>query len=244
MDTTKALEDLGLSEKESKIYASLLELGRANVTQVAALATIKRPTAYVLLEELRKKGLVLKVPHAKNALFIAQDPDIFFQDSLQRVKEAYGTLAQLKAIHRKDNKVSTMYFEGEDGVRDALLYRYKELANEEVVGFFAKGETLTPHLVKICHEWREKLHDTGATLRGIAPDHSTLKEFRETDSALGQIFKSIPFEQYSSDVSIDATALFVRIVLFNVKQAIIIENSAIVQTVQQIFELSWKNLKK
>ena len=243
MDKIKALENLGLSEKESRVYISLLELGKANVTRIAELSKIKRPTAYVLLEELRKKRLVLKVPHVKNALFIAQDPDDFFQESLKKVKEAHSTLSQLKSIHKKDNKVSTMYFEGEEGVRDALLYRYKELGSTEVVGFFAKGETLTPKLLTICHEWREKMHETNTALRGIAPNHASLKEFRDTDTAVGQFFKTIPFEQYSSDVSIDATPLFVRIVLFGVKQAIIIENPAIVKTVQQIFEIAWKNVQ-
>jgi len=225
------------------VYIALLELGKANVTRISQLSRTKRPTTYLLLEELRKKRLVLKVPHAKNALFIAQDPDAFFEESLHRVKEAHDTLSQLKALHRKDNKVSTMYFEGEEGVKDALFYRYKELENTEVVGFFAKGETLTPKLLKICHEWRSAMHSTHATLRGIAPNHASLKEFRETDTALGQVFKTISFKEYSSDVSIDATNLFVRIVLFGVKQAIIIENPEIVKTVQQIFELSWEKLK-
>jgi hypothetical protein len=243
MDTIKALQNLGLSEKESKVYIALLELGKANVTRIAQLSKLKRPTVYLLLEELRKKQLVLKVPHAKNAIFIAQDPDAFFQESFNRAKEAHSTLSQLKALHRKDSKVSSMYFEGEEGVREALFYKHKEIANKEVVGFFAKGETLTPRLLKVCHEWRETMKKSGATLRGIAPDHSSLQEFRDTDNQLNQIFKTIPFQQYSSDVSIDATSLFVRIVLFSAKQAIIIENPQIVKTVQQIFELSWKNLK-
>lgn len=243
MDIAKALENMGLSEKESQVYISLLELGKANVARIAQTSKLKRPTVYILLEELRKKQLVLKVPYVKNALFIAQDPDVFFQESLTRVQNSYQTLSRLKALHKKDNKVSTMYFEGEDGVREALLYRYKELAKQEVVGFFAKGETLTPKLLRICHEWRELMNETGATLRGIAPNHTSLKEFRETDAHLKQVFKSIPFDKYSSDVSIDATNLFVRIVLFNVKQAVIIENPAIVKTVQQIFELAWENTK-
>lgn len=243
MDTLKALQNLGLSEKESLVYISLLELGKGNVARIAQLSKLKRPTVYVLLEELRKKKLVLKVPYVKNALFIAQDPDVFFQEVLTQVKEAHGTLSQLKALHRKDNKVSTMYFEGEEGIKDALFYRYQELAHNEVVGFFAKGEDLTPQLLRICHDWREAMHATGATLRGIAPHHASLEEFRKTDKQLDQIFKAVPFDTYSSDVSIDATALFVRIVLFGAKQAIIIENPAIVKTLKQIFEMSWKNTK-
>lgn len=243
MDTTKALQNLGLSEKESLIYIALLELGRANVTRIAQLAKVKRPTAYILLEELRKKGLVLKVPHIKNALFIAQDPDAFFQESFAKVKEAHNTLSQLKALHRKDNKVSTMYFEGEEGVKDALFYRYKELQDSEIVGFFAKSETLTQKMITTSHEWRKAMFNMNVTVRAIAPEHISLKDFRDTDKELQQIFKSVPFENYSSDVSIDATKLFVRIVLFDVRQAIIIENPAIVKTIQQIFELSWDNLK-
>ena len=82
MNSTKALQDMGLSEKESQVYVALLELGKANVARIAQQSNIKRPTVYVLLEDLRKKGLVLKVPHIKNALYIAQDPDFFFHESL------------------------------------------------------------------------------------------------------------------------------------------------------------------
>lgn len=242
MDTTKALQNLGLTEKESQVYVALLELGKANVTRIAQISKLKRPTVYILLEELRKKRLVLKVPHAKNALFIAQDPDTFFEESLNRVKEAHNTLSQLKALHRKDNKISTMYFEGEEGIKDALFYRYKELKGDQMVGFFAKAEMITPKLVKASHDWRDAMHDIGATLRAIAPDHPSLKEFRKTDSEVGQIFKSIPSSKYSSDVSIDANKIFVRILLFGAKQAIIIENPAVVKTVKEIFELCWEKL--
>ncbi len=242
MNTTLALQNIGLSEKESLVYVALLKLGKANVTQIAELSKLKRPTIYVILEELRKKELVLKVPFAKKAVYIAKDPDAYFQESLSRAKEAYSTLAELKAMHHKDNKVSTMYFEGEDGVKEALFYRHKELENSEIVGFFAKGDKLSPPLLKQAHKWRESLNDLNITVRGIAPEHTSLKEFRKTDAALEEVFKTIACDAYSSDVSIDATELFVRIVLFDVQQAIIIENPAIVKTVKQIFELSWNKL--
>ena len=244
MNKTQALKDLGLSEKEAQVYIALLELGSANVTQIARKSNLKRPTIYILLEELRKKSLLLKIPHAKKAIFSAQDPDKFFEESLKRAREAHNVLSELKAIQKKDNKVSTMYFEGEEGVKDALFYKSEYLKSTEIVGFFAKADTLTPKLIDYSHDWRKKMNNLGITVRGIAPDHKSLQSFRETDESLKQIFKSVPFIKYSSDVSIDATELFVRIVLFDVQQAVIIENPAIVKTVRQIFELSLENLKK
>ena len=66
---TKELEAIGLTEKESVVYVALLSLGTGTAYRIAEECSVKKPTVYVILEDLRKKGLVLKVPHAKKALF-------------------------------------------------------------------------------------------------------------------------------------------------------------------------------
>lgn len=243
MNNSNALQDLGLTEKESRVYLALLGVERADVGEIAKISKLKRPTIYLLLEDLRKKGLVLKIPHAKKAVFIAQDPDKFFNESFEKAKIAYASLGELKAIQKKNDKVSTKYFEGEEGIKEALFYRYKELENSEIVGFFAKGDTISQKLMATSHQWRQAMNKIGVQVRAIAPKHQSLKEFRDTDNELNQLFKTVPLGEYSSDVSIHTTNLFVCITLFNVQQAIIIENPAIVKTIREIFELSWKNIK-
>ena len=136
------------------------------------------------------------------------------------------------------------YYEGENGIEDALFYHIEKLRGTEIVGFFAKAEKISPKLLNVSHRWREMMNNNNITLRGFAPKHGTLKEFRKTDQDLGQIFKSIPHETYSSNCSIDASSLFVRIVLFDVNQAIIIENLEVVKTIKQIFEERWLRYKK
>jgi HTH-type transcriptional regulator, sugar sensing transcriptional regulator len=243
MNNTRVLQDIGLTEKESQIYLTLLGVEKADVGEIAKISKLKRPTIYIILEELRKKGLVLKIPYAKKAVFMAQDPDKFFDESFEKVKSAYNSLGELKALQKKNDKVSIKYFEGEEGVKEALFYRYQELENSEIVGFFAKGDTISPKLMATSHRWRESMNKMRVKVRAIAPKHVSLKEFRDTDSKLNQIFKTVPLGEYSSDVSIHATDLFVCITLFNVQQAIIIENPAIVKTIREIFEISWKNSK-
>ena len=243
MNKLDALQQIGLSEKEAQVYVALLGLETAVVTDIAHASRLKRPTVYVILEELRKKGLILKVPHPKKSLYTAQDPDTYFNNSLDRVKHAYAALSELKAIQKKENKISIKYFEGEQGIEDALFYRKEELAHSEIVGFFAKGVTLTPRLFEISHKWRSAMKQAGVTVRAIAPRHESLEEFRATDTVVQQLFKQVPLESYSSDVSIHATDLFVCIIMFGAQQAIVIENKAVVMTVKQIFEMTWKNLK-
>ena len=243
MNINNALKDLGLTEKEASVYIALLEIGEATVIQIARQTKLKRPTIYILLDVLREKELVLKIPHAKRAIFIAKDPDDFFRESLYKAKKAYDMLSEIKAIQKKENKISVKYYEGEHGVEEALFYHAEKLKKTEIVGFFAKAEKISPKLLDISHRWRETMNRYEVALRGFAPEHGTLKEFRKTDKNLGQIFKSIPHETYSSNCSIDATALFVRIVLFDVSQAIIIENLEVVKTIKQIFEERWLKYK-
>jgi len=162
---------------------------------------------------------------------------------MARTKAAYEKLPELKAVQKKNNKISVRYYENEKGVEEALFYRLEELKKTEVVGFFAKAEKITPRLIEASHHWRNMMYNYDIKLRGIAPKHETLKEFRKTDNILGQIFKSIPHDTYSSNCSIDATELFVRIVLFDANQAIIIENAEIVKTIKEIFEARWLSIK-
>jgi len=56
--TKKQLEELGLSEKEARVYLALLELGSVPVRDVVKQAKIKRPTAYVVLDSLLERGLI------------------------------------------------------------------------------------------------------------------------------------------------------------------------------------------
>ncbi|USN54328.1 MAG: hypothetical protein H6765_07295 [Candidatus Peribacteria bacterium] len=55
------LKRYGLSEKEAKIYLTTLELGSAPASTIGRRAGIKRVTAYALLQDLKRKQIVLSV---------------------------------------------------------------------------------------------------------------------------------------------------------------------------------------
>jgi sugar-specific transcriptional regulator TrmB len=70
----KVLEKLGLSEKEAKVYLAALELGSATVQQIAEKAKVLRPTTYLILEAMLKKGLMTSTEKGKKTLFSAEPP--------------------------------------------------------------------------------------------------------------------------------------------------------------------------
>ena len=68
------LEQLGLTEKESKIYLTSLRIGPASMQVLARKAGVDRGTAYHVAQTLTGKGLFESVQEGKRPLFRATDP--------------------------------------------------------------------------------------------------------------------------------------------------------------------------
>src|SRR4051812_25054594 len=69
-----SIEDLGLSQKEARVYLANLMLGPATVQKIADQSGIKRVTTYVILESLNNLGLVSQSTKGKKTYFVAEEP--------------------------------------------------------------------------------------------------------------------------------------------------------------------------
>lgn len=79
--TLEALQKIGFSDKEGRVYLAVLSLGQGDVTDIARKSSLKRSIVYVLLEKLLKAGAVSTVPGTKIKRYIASDPAIVLQQS-------------------------------------------------------------------------------------------------------------------------------------------------------------------
>ncbi len=204
---TDSLQQLGLSENEASVYVALLGLGRASVQDIASEAGIKRPTTYLVLDELRKKGFVLKEPHTKRSLYTAKDPEEAIQERLLEINKAAKSIPELKAIQKRMDTVNLLYFEGLSGMKTAFNYKMETLKGTSFVGFYAKADEV--HNKEFLHffdEWNNSLAVNNIAFRGIAPRDPSLDVFRKKDKQYGREVKMVPPEKYNSNISIEATA--------------------------------------
>lgn len=235
---------IGLSEQEAAVYVALLGLGRASVQEIAAEAGLKRPTAYLVLDELRKKGFALKEPHTKRTRYVAKDPEQAVRERLEEIQKVAYTIPELKAIQKSADKVNVLYFEGLEGVQKALTYNMDVLINTTSVGFFAKADEIKDNrFLDFLYLWNDQLAKHNISFRGIVPEHPSLDGFREKDKQHYRSVKRVSPEKYDSNISIEATESFVRIALLKQMQVIIIESPEAAKTVKQIFELLWERLE-
>lgn len=240
------LKNLGLSEKEAKIYLALLQLGPSTPYQIAKKAELKRPTAYVIAEELVEKGLIVHVPGEEKRRYIAKSPESFIEEREEKLKAAKQILPELRSFQKGTaEKPSIMYFEGAEGVRQAYEYRKKELHNKEVVGFFASAEDISPSVIKVFLDWSEyrKRHDI--LLRGLTVDHPSIKPFEKYWGEEEKIItKFMPPELYNAQVSIESCdRKFVRICIMESAQTLVIESPKFAEALAETFELVWKSLE-
>lgn len=74
-ELAKELEKIGLSENEAKVYLAGLESGPSTAQMLAAKATVSRPTTYIMIESLIKRGLMSSFMKGKKNFFKAENPE-------------------------------------------------------------------------------------------------------------------------------------------------------------------------
>lgn len=122
------LKHLGFSEKEIKVYTTLLGLKQASVRQLAGASGINRGTTYDILKSLIKEGLASYFHKEKKQYFVAENPDAVTavierrQKKLDDLKQEAGDIIpMLKALYEaSDEKPVVKYYEGKRGIRIIL----------------------------------------------------------------------------------------------------------------------------
>lgn len=120
----KYLQEIGLNEKEAAVYLALLQVDSASVVSLAEKTNIKRPTVYVVLETLAKKGLVSEVEIGNKTYFAAEAPErlesyverqrVVLNEHARRLHEI---IPQLKSVQREGGERPIVkYFEGKEGI--------------------------------------------------------------------------------------------------------------------------------
>lgn len=136
------LRNLGLSQKEASVYLALIELGEATALEIAKRSGVKRPTCYVILQELQGKGFVSRIFAAKKTLFSAQHPRKLVTEAELRLTELKEAMPQLESLlHNEEDRPRVKMYEG----KEELDRAYDEW-------FVAKGEILYMGTLKLSME--------------------------------------------------------------------------------------------
>ncbi len=152
----KELQDVGLSEKEAKVYLAALDLGRSTADQLAKHAKIVRSTTYVQLESLMKKGLMSTYEEGKKTYFAPESPEYLKRIFELKKKEFEAKEAELgsflpellKKFEGAGERPLVRFFDGKVGIislrEEVLSSKKKDIfvisASDDLDTLFSRAE--------------------------------------------------------------------------------------------------------
>ncbi len=245
MELIDSLKSIGFNEKEAKVYLALLSLNNATAYLVAIRSGLKRPTTYVILENLVNKGYCLKMPQKDKHYYMAKSPEECLHLAKEKVSQFEENLPAFLAIQRKnEEKTNVFYYEGIEGVKESLKRTLKNFKNKEAVGFYAHAKDSPEELIKLWDVWNKERIEKNIKVRGITTQDSTTDKYLKNQKEYLIDLKGLPAEKYNSNVSLEIYGKFVQIISSRYLQSVLIENKDIADVLRQIFNLMWEFLEK
>jgi sugar-specific transcriptional regulator TrmB len=191
--------ELGFSERETRVYLALLELGETTVGPIAAKTRIQHSKVYPTLEKLIDKGLASFVIKSKTKYFAAQDPKLILsilKEKERRLEQLLPKLEQ-KRKFAKEKHVATVY-EGYNGVKGMFETIIDGLGKKDYYYVFAFKEEYekSKKVKRLLRSVHQRLAEKGVDDRLIA--HTSIRnDFKETyrgirNAKLGLININLP----------------------------------------------------
>jgi len=231
----KLLQQIGLTEKESKAYLITLKIGTNPVSIIAKHAEFNRSAMYAILENLVKKGLIIKFEKNNIRYFTAVEPRYL----LNYIEDKKRTLTHYKAaIDQKIPELEALKnpyqlipnvksFLGHEGIKKIL----EESITQSKLWVLASPSRNTHYFfTKYVPQYLNKY----PSINLILTDDKTYNKFHITSASEIQALPSIKPIQ-----CIGLNKVF--IISTNENYGVEIENSDIVNHFEKQFEHAWNN---
>lgn len=244
------LKDLGLSEKEAKVYLAALEIGRATADQLAKHAKIVRPTTYLQIKSLMEKGLMSTYEEGKKTYFAPESPELLRRllarqkDSLNAKERDLGTLLPelLRQFDSAGERPIVRFFPGKEGVslaREEIL----KTKDKEIYTIFSPDNLPRIYDQKYLDDFSARRKALGIHSKGIYTSHkgtfdpAILDKFTERRS-----FRTEPLS-LSADIYIFDSRVEI-VSLEGTLFGLIIESTQIAKSFKAIFDFLWNKAEE
>ncbi len=244
------LEKLGLPKKEAAMYIALLELGAScAVSTIAKKAGVNRTTAYDLLENLEKRGLIISKTSKKHRTFEALPPAKLVaylkeeSEKLSRLaQETQSLLPELNTHYRAQSGRPKVYFyEGEEG----LIRVYEEtLTSSEEILAYASDQANQEAVPWYFPTYYKRRAAKKIPIRALFPDTPKDRERHKLDREELRRSRLLPKKNLDFTPEINFFDNKIMIADWKEKLGIIIESEEIVKVFKQTFELAWEAAEK
>jgi len=237
MELKEVLIKSGLGEKEAKVYLALLDLGSEKVQTIAKKAGIKRPTAYVILEQLYAKNYVTKTLYGNKAFYGAEKPDMLLR-ALKQKEELFEQALPLLLARMATSKIRprVRIYEGVSGVEQV----YDEIYQDKSVWLFGSFKNLSEEFVGRVDILKKIIKSKDIHVRDLLTEDP-----KDIDFGLASMGRSYEARVVGKefDLFVDGAIYGDQVAIMSIKNdlfAVVIESKEVADTFRSLFEIAWK----
>jgi sugar-specific transcriptional regulator TrmB len=251
----QSLVDIGLSEREAKVYLALLGKRRASASELQRISGIPRSKVYEVINGLAQRGYCIERKSGRNRTFEVINPSVTLDPAFnkleERLKDSLNLRGKLINLYKSAEKIPepVNYIEVLHG-NDSIHHRYCQLVRNthtELLGFGRK-----PYACDTSEKSAEQDRETeeivkrGGAVRWIfeldlPEDEWILNDLRELNRNGQQIriADKLPLKMMIFDMNLLLVAEEEPFVQSGKLNMSLIKQSTIVNAFYALFEFFW-----
>lgn len=233
----EALREMNLSDKEVKVYLSLLMLGQSGVNLVAKKAALNRVTTYDVLKSLLEQGMVSSVIVSGVRQYEAVDPSKFLDSLKEKQAKIKAVLPELDALRNTLTKKPDIEMYEELG---GLKSIFNDILKENQEAWFIGDPKMLDSLQFYFPHFIKQKRKQGIFSKVITLDSPAMRKYRKTAP-----MKHIEMKFVKQSVSMTKIMYADKVAFLTFQEknsvGIMIANKDIANTEKKLFELLWEN---
>ncbi len=245
-DIISQLSDYGFSDKEAKIYLTTLELGISPASSIARRSEIKRITAYVILEDMKRKWFINETLKDGIKCYSAISPDNLLRQLEIKYEWFKGLLPELLAISAKlSSQPKIQFFQWFEWMKK--MYNDLLSSTDEAIHSFLWLEKVDQKFLRYLYkEFLPQRIKLGIKAKVISYSSDKNKEYKSIDKKTLKETRFVKDPDFFLHYEINIYAgNKIGISIFGDEDMswIIIQNAKFHDTMKSIFNFIWKSKK-
>ncbi len=247
MDLKTTLQKYGLNEKQASVYLALLELGSAPASQIATKANLKRPTTYVILNELKEQGLAQEAKNRSTTFFTPASPEKLTSDFQARLEALEQSLPDLKALYKdaaNENAPQISLHEGKEGFEEIYEQFLEDLGGQNEALVFSTLSHVKKEFSHLLERWHKTLKRKDPSVRELLVDTQLARAYKQEVEKLNNNHHTVKLQP--GNLPHPSTEFFLNgdtILFVNLNDDIWvlkIKNPLLADSYKALFETAWK----
>lgn len=239
MDTS-ALENIGLSQVEIKVFLTVLELGESKAGKIIEKSGLQSSSVYDAINKLIFKGLLSYIKKSQVKYYKAPDPEVIINYIELKKGEYLKILPELKARQKKTENEGVEFFKSFKGIKTIMSELVKDAKKGDIYRTFSVEN---PEDYKIAREkvfvyTKQLIKEKKIIARGIF--HEKTRYAKTKSSIMQKRYLNAPLPP-------NTMILNGKVAIISWKEepsGILIHSSNITKSYTDFFEHIWKLAKK